>query len=459
VGLVRLGYGTSSFSGTVSGWISAIDRPGELSPWLQLADGLDHAGRQVRNRIGLVQYHGALHLAWSLSDRFRLSVDSLAFGGGPTKNDHAEVNSDFFYVRRQFAFMGTDSNVEVQWQPVPSFTAVVGGGLIFDRENLLSTIHIAKEDFGNVRAGGVIESSSTRQGTKDFINSAAYAQATWSPFDQLLSMIGGLRFDEHNVYGPQLSARAGAVTQPIKDVHLKVLYGSAFKAPSPLLLYGVPLQPGDIIGNKDLQAQHVRTFEVELSYRPLRQLSLRTDVASSRLTNKAEFTRLGPNTVARNLAELEVLSWESTVEARADWLLGYASFEAQRSVRNLGEDGYLSRLAERGATNYPAYIARVGAELAPFRHVRLAGQGAYVGPRPASDANALATGRAYTLPWYAIGNVSVSLVDLPVFPSGPMELAFYCRNVTDVRAADPGFANVDYPLPRRSFLFELRQRF
>ena len=38
-------------------------------------------------------------------------------------------------------------------------------------------------------------------------------------------------------------------------LHLKLLYGSAFKAPSPLLLYGVPHEVGDIIGNPALEPQ------------------------------------------------------------------------------------------------------------------------------------------------------------------------------------------------------------
>jgi iron complex outermembrane receptor protein len=459
VGLARIGYAGPELNASLTGWVSAIDRSGELSPWLQLADGLDRKGRDIHNRIGLVQGHLALHVAWTASDRVKLTFEGVGFAGGPSKDDHAEVKSDFYYVRREFGFVGTDLNLELQWQPSPTFTAVFGSNLIVDREHLLSTIHVAKEDLGDIPAGGVIESSSKRQGIKDFINPAAYAQAIWSPFEQTLSLIGGARYDHHNVYGSQLSARLGAVTQPIKDVHLKLLYGSAFKAPSPLLLYGVPLQPGDIIGNQDLQAQRVRTAEVELSYRPVRQLSLRTDGAWSRLDNKAEFTPLGPNTVARNLAELEVLSWESSIEARVDWLLSYASFEVQRSVRNLGEDGYLPRLVEQGATNYPAYIGRFGAELTPLRHLKLAGQAAYVGPRPASDSNALARGAPYRLPWYVMINASLSLVELNVFPSAPMELSLYARNLADVRAADPGFANVDYPIARRSFIFELRQRF
>jgi outer membrane receptor for ferrienterochelin and colicins len=457
VGMARIGYARGSLSASLTGWISQIERPGELSPWLQLADGLDPAGREIHNRIGLRQEHLALHLAGAPVERLKLTFEGMAFAGGPTAADHAEVRSDVFYVQRRFGFLGTDLNLEAQWQPTASVTGIIGSGFIFDREELLSTVHIAKANLDRVSAGGVI--TALPRPRRDFVNPAAYAQVILTPFEQWLSLIGGLRYDHHNIYGGQLSTRLGVVVQPLKDVHFKALYGSAFKAPSPLLLYGVPLQPGDIIGNQDLQVQQVRTAEVELSYRPFRQLAVRTDVAWSRLHNKAEFTPLGPNTVARNLAELEVISWETSADARIDWLLSYASFEIQRSVRSLGQDGYLSRLVERGATNYPAYNARLGAELAPVAHLRLAGQLAYVGPRPASDSNVLATGHTYALGAYAMVNAGLSLVDLGLFPSGPLELALYCRNVADVHAADPGFTSVDYPIARRSFVLEARLRF
>ena len=64
VGLLRVGYQRGSLRTSLSGWLSVIDRPGELSPWLQLADGLDPAGREVRNRISLQQQHLAFHLGW-----------------------------------------------------------------------------------------------------------------------------------------------------------------------------------------------------------------------------------------------------------------------------------------------------------------------------------------------------------------------------------------------------------
>src|SRR5205814_6313088 len=164
VGLARIGYERGPFSASLTGWLANIDRPGELSPWLQLADGLDHAGREVRNRIGLRQGHLALRMAWTPGEHFKLALDGLVFAGGPTASDHTEVTSGQYYVRRDFGFTGTDLNLEAQWRPASSLTVVMGTGLIFDREQLLSTLHVAKEDLGPIKAGNEIEAASTVQG-------------------------------------------------------------------------------------------------------------------------------------------------------------------------------------------------------------------------------------------------------------------------------------------------------
>ena len=52
-----------------------------------------------------------------------------------------------------FGVLGVDLNLESQWRPFESLTAVFGGGLIYDREKLPSILHVAKEDLGPVRAG------------------------------------------------------------------------------------------------------------------------------------------------------------------------------------------------------------------------------------------------------------------------------------------------------------------
>ena len=63
----------------------------------------------------------------------------------------------------------------------------------------------------------------------------------------------------------------GLVGSPRPNLHAKLLHGSAFKAPSPLLLYAVPSASGDVVGNPDLRPQYVNTFEFQLDYEPLRR--------------------------------------------------------------------------------------------------------------------------------------------------------------------------------------------
>jgi iron complex outermembrane receptor protein len=107
----------------------------------------------------------------------------------------------------------------------------------------------------------------------------------------------------------------GVVSNPTRPLHLKLLYGSAFKAPSPLLLYGVPFSIGDIVGNPNLKPQRVDTVEVQATLEPFKDLLFSTGLAYSRLLNQAEFVQQGFNSIARNLGALEALSWESSVRA------------------------------------------------------------------------------------------------------------------------------------------------
>ena len=95
-----------------------------------------------------------------------------------------------------------------------------------------------------------------------------------------------------------------------KDIVLKLLYGSAFKAPSPYLLYASPLRPGDVVGNTNLKPQFVHTLEFQYSYKPNPFFGLTTGMAGSWLMDKAEFTPQGINQAARNVADQRSLSWE-----------------------------------------------------------------------------------------------------------------------------------------------------
>lgn len=461
VGLLRARYDGGSTSVTLTGYATAIERGAELSPWLQLGNGVDAQGRENINRISLAHGFFAAKVETRLPRELELSLDAVAFAGSNTPLDRIETGSDVFYVERQLGFLGGELTLEGKWKLSDELIAVAGAGILFDREQLPSVLRVLKVRSGELEPGTVIEASSTRQGTRDFINPGVYLQALWSPLHSRWSLTGGLRYDYHNIYGNQLSGRLGAVSRLTEKLRLKLLYGNAFKAPSPLLLHAVPLRTGDIVGNPNLRQQFVHTVEGQLSYTFSRQLSVNTGGALNLLLNKAEFTTQGLNQVARNLAQVWSASWESGVEYHdEDKLRAYLNLALQVTRRFSGQVGYQARLIGTQNEIYPPILVHAGVlGRLPFAPLRAAVEASFFGERRATDTNILQAGEVYTLPPYFLLGASVSTVGLRLFSNRETVIGLTGRNLTGTAVADPGFAGVDYPRVPRSLFVDLRQEF
>jgi outer membrane receptor for ferrienterochelin and colicins len=440
-------------------YYSTINRGAEFGALYQLANGYNEKSTFSENRVTLWQLRTGLTLEQRLGTRLRLSLRGAYFQGGPETTNRLEVGSEFFYVSRRFGFRGTDIDTHVEWDPVNSLRLVVGGSLLFDRERLPSRLGIAKQRLQSVQAGDVIEAISVRQGYKNFINGGGYLQGSWNPFGPYLGLTGGMRYDHHNIYGGQLSRRVGAVSSPRTNLHLKLLHGSAFKAPSPLLLYAVPSATGDVIGNADLKPQYVNTFEFQAAYDPTSWLAVSSDVAYSIVDDKTEFIQQGINKVARNVAHATTLSWESLIEVKArDWLQAHASFEWQRTRRRGGQEGYPAQVVGREGTIYPDIQVHGGVVVQPPRaRARIAVQASYIGARRASENNILLNGRPYSLPGYVLLEAKLSTDGFRLFRDPAQEISFALsgKNLLGAKGPAPGFSGVDYPLTPRALFLEM----
>jgi outer membrane receptor for ferrienterochelin and colicins len=249
------------------------------------------------------------------------------------------------------------------------------------------------------------------------------------------------------------------VSSPRPNLHLKLLHGSAFKAPSPLLLYAIPSATGDVIGNPSLEPQYVNTFEFQTAYEPTGWLAVSSDVAYSIVDDKNEFIQQGINKVARNVAHATTLSWESLVEVKArDWLQAHASFEWQRTRRRGGQEGYPAQVVGTEGTIYPQIMVQGGLVVQPPRaRARMAVQASYIGERRASENNILLNGRPYTLPAYVLLDAKLSTDGFHLFRDPAQEISFAvsAKNLLDAKGPAPGFSGVDYPLSPRSIFLEL----
>ena len=441
------------------GYYSAMDRGSEFGSLLHLANGYNERNAFSENRVSLSQLRAGLQIGGDLSRTLRLSLRGSYFQGGTGDNNRLEVGSEYYYVRRRLGFRGGDLDAHLQWSPDVRWTVSSGASLLLDDERLPSRIAIAKRSIGEVRAGQPIAAASVHQGSKTFFNAAAYLQTTLRTESGRLGLTGGLRYDQHNVYGGQLSRRLGLVSTLLPNLHAKLLHGSAFQAPSPFLLYAVPSASGDVVGNANLRPQYVSTFEVQLEYEPIGGLSLSTDLAYSLLDDKTEFIQQGINKVARNVTRTGSLSWENRVDAILHKRVSaFLSFELQRTVLRQGQEGYVGQIVGSQGSIYPQVMAHAGlAARVGSLPVRLAVLGSWIGARRASETNILLNRGAYTLPSYVLLDANLASEGFQILRHGDQQVSVGIsgKNLLDARGPYPGFSGVDYPLAPRSFFAHL----
>ncbi|MBN2717263.1 MAG: TonB-dependent receptor plug domain-containing protein [Deltaproteobacteria bacterium] len=459
VALLKIGYDfNEKHNLTLTGYLSVIERGAEFNAWAPLSYGYSDTGQFNYSTVAL--YNSILAAAYSarFSKKFQLDAKVNYFTGGPRDKDRIEVGSSTYFIRRKFGFDGVDGSIEGRWSYGEKVTLVVGTEMLFDRESLPSTLHVLKSASGDMDTGDVLTESSYRQGTADFINFAAFTQAIFKPLGRYLNLIAGARYDRHNVYGSKLSSRFAAVTNPVSPLYIKVLYGSAYKAPSPLLLHATPYEVGDVVGNDSLKPQFVHSVEGNVSLK-WEHFSISTGLAYNLLTDKAEFVQQGVNRIATNLSETESLSWESEIRAGySEWIKGYLSSEVQLTRRNMGMDGYQAELYGTENVIYPPYIFRGGLiGKIPGMPLHAIIDGMYVGPRRSSDMNSLENFSAYTLEPYIHLNASVAVREVELLDGRNTSFNLSCKNLTNAIGPDPGFTGIDYPLAGRTFLLNVKQ--
>lgn len=130
-----------------------------------------------------------------------------------------------------------------------------------------------------------------------FHNALTYLQlqSQWTP---AFSTVAGVRVDKHSSYGTSINPRLGAVYKPSEQHVFKVLFGQAFRAPSPeesLSAYGmfdgIEQDAGRHVGRNfripslDLQPEKARTLSTAWDWRPTHNLSLNTQLYYSRISN------------------------------------------------------------------------------------------------------------------------------------------------------------------------------
>jgi iron complex outermembrane receptor protein len=96
----------------------------------------------------------------------------------------------------------------------------------------------------------------------NYYNLAFYLQDIWYPF-QKTGVTIGLRYDIESEIGSVINPRIGLFYEPVNKLTFKLLYGKAYRAPSPAEQYKTL---GYVKGNKDLKPEIINTLEFSLNY-------------------------------------------------------------------------------------------------------------------------------------------------------------------------------------------------
>ena len=455
----RIGYRDRKVGQIVaSAYASGFSRGGDFAPWAQLTNGIDASGNQYGTVISEGQFRANIDGLLHLNRKLDLSLQATYFQGGILPADRIEVGSALYYAKRRTSYKGMDSVLEARWMPSSRFNLITGMETVFDHEALLAPERIIRA------TGSAVPDSDANDKRINLTNVGIFVSSNLTVVDRYLKLTGGLRYDNHSTYGSQITGRAGITSRLTKALNMKLLYGSAFKAPSPYLLYANPLGPGDVVGNASLKPQRIRTLEYQLSLRPNQFFGFSSGVSGNWLYDKAEFSPEGINQAARNTASQTTFTWETRADAKHyDDYAAYASFELVKSKRELGEVGYAAGLVGTANIVYPPYIARLGLSAAlpsvPSVPLTAGLEEMVVGPRHAADASVLANGAQFDLKAYATTNVFLTTRDLYLIPGHESVIALRVYNLFAAGGPDPGFSAFEYPLPPREIMLELRHTY
>lgn len=161
----------------------------------------------------------------------------------------------------------------------------------------------------------------------------------------------GIRYDQYSTFGGTTNPRLALIYQPRKTTALKLLYGTAFRAPNVYELY---LQSNTQIPNPGLRPETISTAEVVLEQTATRHLHLAASAYHNQINALiSQFTDpltgmvtyRNRDKVSSNGLELQLIAkWLSGLE-------GHASYNLQHTT-----DG----ITGQALTNSPVHLAKLG---------------------------------------------------------------------------------------------------
>ncbi len=271
-------------------------------------------------------------------------------------------------------------------------------------------------------------------------------QDEWSISDNL-DLIAGVRYDDYSDFGDTTNPRVALVWHTNKTLTTKLLYGSAFRAPSFGDL-GLQNNPA-ALGNEDLEPETIDTFELAFNYRPRSYLQTNLNLFSYQAKDLIEFVPSAVGNIAQNARDQEGygFEWEVNWELNKQWRFN-SSFAWQNARDSDTNDDIADVPGQQFTLN--AFW-----KIAP--HWLLSSQINWVGDRVRAANDNRSSIDDYTITDFTLRRQNIYK---------NFDVSLGVRNIFDENAREPSTSNGsltpipgDLPLEGRSFWAEVRYQF
>lgn len=256
-----------------------------------------------------------------------------------------------------------------------------------------------------------------------------------------VALTSGVRYDDYSDFGSTTNPRLALVWSTNEDITTKLLYGSAFRAPSFQELY---FQNNPVsLGNSRVSPERMDTLEFALNYRITAEFQSTLTLFTYSAQDLIEFMpdRDAPTKTAQNARDQEAKG--------AEWELGWKPSAQLRLSASYSWQDARDADTDRGIADAPGQQIKLNANW-EFAHNWLFNSQVYsVADRLRSAADTRAKIANYTL-------ANASLHRKHIVRN--LDISLSLRNLADVDAREPsnGIIAEDYPLEGRSAWLGLR---
>jgi iron complex outermembrane receptor protein len=449
---------------------------GEFMDWGPLAQGSQqlagYVDPEIKNRVGLQNLYARARLSRTFLENFSFALSGTFATMGPTSADRLAISQKGLaeWVTRDVSTTGFDVVTELSYTAKNVNTFTIGVDLTNDRQQLLNYYGWTRSMSGPQLNLAIAPLRTQPFGSDTFRNIGTYIQAVVYPtvlfgsqYLTTLGLTGGFRYDNHNIYGGSVNGRAGLVYLWNK-IYGKALFGTSFKAPASMQLFTMLLQPGDVLGNRDLKPETAKTVEFLVGGDFFSGFNAEVNAFYSLVDDKVEITSdpRSANLSAQNVASIRGFGVEGNVTYNWRDLTSYLNFSYQKTTSKT-KNPLTGKEAIVDAQVYPTFMLKFGVGYQiPKIHLGAFAEGRFITSRLSSTPNAKVydsiTENPYSLDSYFNLDLSLSTVDLKLVPGRETFLQAKLYNVIGKDYLYPGFRDFDIPSLGRVFLLTLTQQ-